>query len=191
MPPVHVSPALHLFIGWHEHPSDPAMQSVLSTVPEAPLGITHAPDLQTPLAQSGPVSQAVFGSGTDGMQSPPLHCPLRQSLACVQAEPAGDPETPPEPSPAAFSPPKLAPPVDVEPPTDVEPPMDVEPPSDIEPPVDMAVFPPALDPPEPPGEPLPCSLELQATTTPPARTNPESPKYARRRPLTMNASNRC
>src|SRR4029079_10462300 len=24
MPAVHVSPGLHLFIGWHEHPSDPA-----------------------------------------------------------------------------------------------------------------------------------------------------------------------
>src|SRR5690348_16192821 len=83
MPSVHVSPALHLSMGWQEHPSDPGMQSVISIVPEAPSGITHAPDSQTPLAQSGPVSQVVFGSGTDGMQSPPLHCPLRQSLACV------------------------------------------------------------------------------------------------------------
>lgn len=152
MPSVHVSPALHLFMGWHEHPSDPAMHSVVSTEPEAPAGITHAPDSQTPLAQSGPVSQLVFGSGTDGMQSPPLHWPLRQSLACVQDEPAGDPGTPPELSPAAFSPPELAPASEVEPPLDVEPPMEVEPPMDTEPPVDIELSPASLDPPEPPFE---------------------------------------
>jgi hypothetical protein len=76
MPSVQVSPGLHLFMGWHEHPSEPAIHSVVSTVPEAPAGITQAPAWQTPLAQSGPVSHEVFGSGTDGMQSPPLHCPL-------------------------------------------------------------------------------------------------------------------
>src|SRR3954463_3764483 len=76
MPPVHVSPPLHLFIGWHEHPSDPGAQSVGSTEPEAPAGITHIPDLQTPLAQSGPVEQVVFGSVPVGMQSPPVHLPL-------------------------------------------------------------------------------------------------------------------
>src|SRR6476646_10185222 len=100
--------------------------------------MTHAPDMHTPLAQSGPVSQLVFGSGTDGMQSPPLHCPLWQSLACAQGEPAGMPGippglwppefSPPELSPAALSPPELAPPVDVDPPLDVEPPRDIEPP---------------------------------------------------------------
>jgi hypothetical protein len=134
------------------------MQSVVSTEPEAPAGITHAPALQTPLAQSGPVSQVVFGNGTDGIQSPPLHCPLWQSLACVQDEPAGDPETPLELSPAAFSPPELAPAADVDPPmdvvpaADVDPPMDVAPPIDIDPPVDIELFPPTLDPPEPPFE---------------------------------------
>jgi hypothetical protein len=70
-----------LFIGWHIHPSDPAVHSVVSTVPEAPAGITQAPALQTPLAQSGPVMQVEFGSGTLGMQSPPVHVPLWQSLA--------------------------------------------------------------------------------------------------------------
>jgi len=72
---------MHLFIGWHEHPSDPGMHWVVSTAPEAPAGITHAPDLQTPLAQSGPVMHVVFGSGTLGMQSPLAHVPLWQSLA--------------------------------------------------------------------------------------------------------------
>jgi hypothetical protein len=76
MPPVHVSPGMHLFFGWHEHPREPGVQSVISTAPEAPAGITHAPDLQTPLAQSGPVVQVVFGSGTAGMHSPPVHVPL-------------------------------------------------------------------------------------------------------------------
>jgi len=166
-------------MGWHEQPSAPAMQSVVSTVPEAPAGITHAPALQTPLAQSGPVSQVVFGSGTDGMQSPPLHWPLWQSLACVQDEPAGDPETPPELSPAAFSPPELDPAGELEPPMD--PPLDVDPPMDTEPPVDIALFPPTLL----PGEPLLRSLEPQATATPPTSTNPKSPAYARRRRSTM------
>jgi hypothetical protein len=129
------------------------MHSVVSTVPDAPSGITQAPDLQIPLAQSGPVSQVVFGSGTDGMQSPPLHCPLRQSLACVQDEPAGDPGTPPELSPAAFSPPELAPALDI------EPPRDVDPPGDIAPPVDMESSPPTLDPPDPP-DPLDPPFEL-------------------------------
>jgi hypothetical protein len=68
MPFVHVRPGLHLFIGWHMHPSAPAAHSVISTMPEAPAGITHIPDLQTPLAQSGPVAQVVFGRGTLGMQ---------------------------------------------------------------------------------------------------------------------------
>lgn len=81
MSPVHVSPGLHLFIGWHEHPSDPGVHSVVSTAPEAPVGITQTPDLQTPLAQSSPVAQVVFGSGTLGMQSPSVHVPLWQSLA--------------------------------------------------------------------------------------------------------------
>lgn len=146
MPSVHVSPGLHLFMGWHEHPSDPAAHSVVSMVPEAPSGITHAPDSQTPLAQSGPVSQSLFGSGTDGMQSPPLHSPLWQSLACMQDEPAGDPGTSPDPSPPAFSPPELAPA------SDVDPPVEVEPPRDSEPPVDIELPPAALDPPEPPFE---------------------------------------
>jgi len=144
-------------MGWHLHPSEPAMHSVVSTVPEAPSGITHAPASQIPLAQSGPVSQLVFGSGTDGMQSPPLHSPLWQSLAWVQDAPAGDPDTPPELSPAAFSPPELEPAVDVEPPLDVDPPVDTEPPRDTEPPVDTELSPASLDPPEPPfapGQPL-------------------------------------
>jgi hypothetical protein len=145
-------------MGWHEQPSEPGMQSVVSTVPDAPAGITHAPDLQTPLAQSGPVSQVVFGSGTDGMQSPPLHWALWQSLACVHAEPAGEPGIPPELSPAVFSPPEFAPAADTEPPAEIEPPVDVEPPTETEPPADVAPpvavvpFPPLLEPPEPPLE---------------------------------------
>jgi hypothetical protein len=35
-------------------------------VPEAPAGIWHFPETQTPLAQSGPVEQVVFGSITLG-----------------------------------------------------------------------------------------------------------------------------
>src|SRR5882724_10829485 len=117
MPSVHASPGLHLFIGWHMHPSDPAMHSVVSTEPEAPAGITHAPALQTPLAQSGPVLQVVFGSSTVGMQSPPSHLPLWQSLAWVQDEPAGEPGITPEPAPAS----DIAPPLEVEPAIAVEP----------------------------------------------------------------------
>ena len=109
MPPVHVRPGLHLFIGWHEHPSEPAIQSVLSTAPEASAGTTHVPELQTPLAQSGPVLQVVLGSFTVGMQSPPVHVPLWQSLAWLQREPAGTPELEPplavELSPAIERPP--------------------------------------------------------------------------------------
>jgi hypothetical protein len=66
VPLTHVSPGLHLFIGWHEHPSDPVVHPVGSTVPVAPAGIWHFPETQTPLAQSGPVEQVVFGSGTVG-----------------------------------------------------------------------------------------------------------------------------
>lgn len=143
-------------MGWHEQPSDPAVQVVVSTVPVAPAGITQAPASQTPLAQSGPVSQVVFGSGTEGMHNPPLHCPLWQSLGCVQDEPAGEPGIPPESAPAASSAPLAPaadePPVDVDPPADREPPMDVDPPTDIEPPVDIELSPPSLAPPIPPLE---------------------------------------
>jgi hypothetical protein len=55
-----------------------------------------------PLAQSGPVVQLVFGNDPEDSQSPPVHLPLRQSLACEHAEPGsepvgdpGDPEAPP------------------------------------------------------------------------------------------------
>jgi hypothetical protein len=92
----------------------------------------------------------VFGSGTDGMQSPPLHCPLWQSPELVQDEPAGEPEIPPELSPAAFSP--AAPAAEVDPAMDVAPPRDVIPPSEIEPPSDIELRPPAPAPPEPPFE---------------------------------------
>jgi hypothetical protein len=115
-------------------PSDPAVHSVVSTVPEAPAGITHAPALQTPLAQSGPVMQEVFGSGTVGMHSPPVHTPLWQSLACVQAEPARTPLL----APPAFAPPAFAPPLAVEPPLASEPPLDME------------LSPPKFNPSEPP-----------------------------------------
>jgi hypothetical protein len=81
MPPVHVSPGLHLFMGWHEHPNDPAVHPAGSTEPEAPAGIWHFPETQIPLAQSGPVEQVVFGSIPVGSQSFPLHLPLWQSLA--------------------------------------------------------------------------------------------------------------
>jgi hypothetical protein len=110
-PPTHVSPGLHLFIGWHAHPSDPAAHSVGSTEPVAPAGITHFPEVQTPLAQSGPVEQVVFGSvPAGGRQSPLVHVPLWQSLACLQCEPAGE------------APPELEPPFDVEPPAPLDPP---------------------------------------------------------------------
>jgi hypothetical protein len=104
------------FLGWHMHPSEPGMQSVMSTVPEAPSGITHMPDLQTPLAQSGPVSQVVFGSSTAGMQSLPAHLPLSQSLAWLHVVPAGAPE--------------LEPPFDVAPAPIVWPPTDSDPPDE-------------------------------------------------------------
>ena len=105
MPPVHVSPGLHLFIGWHMHPSDPATHSVGSTDPVEPGGMTHFPELQTPLAQSAPVMQVVLGS-PGGMQYPPVQLPLWQSLAWVQCEPAGEPGIAPPPEP----------PLEVEPP---------------------------------------------------------------------------
>jgi hypothetical protein len=111
------------FIGWHMHPSDPGIHSVVSTMPEAPAGIWHIPFLQTPLAQSGPVMHVEFGSGTLGKQYPPVQVPLWQSLGWAQCDPAGEPETivPPEP------------PLEVEPPVPVEPPLEVEPPAPIEP----------------------------------------------------------
>ena len=127
---------MHLFFGWHIHPSAPAVHSFVSTVPEAPAGITHAPFLQTPLAQSGPVLQVVFGSGTLGMHSPPSHLPLSQSLGCMHCEPAGEP--------VLASPPELAPALAVEPPVEVEPPLEVEPPVVVE------VSPPRTKTPEPP-----------------------------------------
>ena len=132
VPLTHVSPGLHLSAGWHEHPSDPGAQVVGSIVPEAPAGIWHFPELQIPLAQSGPVEQVVFGSIPVGSQSPPVHLPLWQSLACVQCEPA--PEAPPEVEPSR----------EVDPSREVEPPLEVDPPLDVEPSV------PVVDPPEPP-----------------------------------------
>jgi len=84
--------------------------------------------LQTPLAQSGPVLQVVFGSITVGMQSMPTHLPLSQSLGWVQAEPAGEPElAPPEFAPPELMPPEFAPP-ELEPPFNVKPPMELSPP---------------------------------------------------------------
>ena len=112
---------MHFIFGWHLHPSDPGAQSVISTEPEAPSGITHIPFSQTPLAQSGAVSQVVFGSGTLGMQSPPSHLPLSQSLASAQREPAGEPEL------TLPSPPEL-----------------------VEPPLDVELLPPRANPSEPP-----------------------------------------
>src|SRR5258706_15737016 len=97
MPPVHVSPDWHLFIGWHVHPSDPAGHMVVSTMPEAPAGITHIPDLQTPLAQSGPVAQVVFGSIPLGIQYPPSRLPPWQWLSRVQREPPEEPQNAPPP----------------------------------------------------------------------------------------------
>src|SRR3954462_6576768 len=116
MPPVHVSPGLHLF-ALHTHPSDPATQSAGSTEPEAPAGISHIPDLQTPLAQSGPVEQVVFGNIPVGMQSPPVPLPLSHSIAWVQREPGVEPDLVPLPV--------------VEPRAEVEPSSDVEPPEDV------------------------------------------------------------
>jgi hypothetical protein len=111
MPPVQVSPGMHLFMGWHEHPSPPGLHMVVSTTPEAPAGIWHIPDVHTPLAQSAPVVHVEFGSMTAGMQNPPVHLPLWQSLAWVQCEPAGEPELVPAPEP----------PSELEPPSNVEP----------------------------------------------------------------------
>jgi hypothetical protein len=130
MPLVHVSPGLHLFIGWHAHPSDPAAQSVGSTEPEAPAGTWHFPASQTPLAQSGPVEQVVFGNIAVGSHSPPVHLPLWQSLALVHDEPADEAEAPPELEPAL----EFEPPFEVEPPLEFEPPLEVEPSLEVEPP---------------------------------------------------------
>jgi hypothetical protein len=104
---------------WHEHPSDPGAQSVGSTVPEAPAGIWHFPEMQTPLAQSGPVEQVVFGSIPVGSQSPPVHLPLWQSMASVHDEPAGE------------APPELAPPLELTPPPAVPPPLELAPPEPV------------------------------------------------------------
>jgi hypothetical protein len=145
-----------LFIGWHEHPSDPAAQSVGSTMPEAPGGIWHFPALQIPLAQSAPVMQVVF-CRPGGMQSPPVHVPLWQSLAWVQCEPAGEPEVPPP-----------APPVEDDPPVDIEPPLDVEPPAPVEPPVEV--------------EPL-VDIEPPAPVEPPVEVEPPAPEVSRGPPL--------
>jgi hypothetical protein len=155
VPAVHVSPGLHLFAGWHAHPNDPAGQSITSTEPEAPAGISHFADLQTPLAQSAPVEQVVFGSGTVGMQSPPVHVPLWQSLGWVHGEPAGEPEVAPPEPPLEVAPPE--PPLEVAPP---EPPLEVEPP--------VAVVSPPVSP-----------LEPQAKAATPTTRNPRSPAYPR------------
>ena len=96
-------------------------------MPEAPGGIWHFPELQIPLAQSAPVMQVVFGR-PGGMQSPPVHVPLWQSLAWLQCEPAGEPEIAPPPEP----------PLDIEPPLEVEPPLEIKPPSDVAPPAPPA-----------------------------------------------------
>ena len=92
--------------------------------------------MQIPLAQSGPFEQVVFGSAPVGMQNPPVHLPLWQSLGWAQCEPAGEPElAPPDP------------PLDVEPPAPVEPPVPIEPLAPVEP---LApAEPPAADPPLP------------------------------------------
>jgi hypothetical protein len=42
-PPMHVSPALHLFIGWHGQPSDPAMHIVPPPGAIVPPGPDAAP----------------------------------------------------------------------------------------------------------------------------------------------------
>lgn len=107
IPPVQVRPGMQWFLGWHMHPSEPGIQSVTSTAPDAPSGITHMPALQTPLAQSGPVSHVVLGSSAVGMQSLPSHLPLSQSLAWPQVVPAGAPgfEPPFDVEPALVAPP--------------------------------------------------------------------------------------
>jgi hypothetical protein len=94
-------------------------------MPVVPSGIWHAPETQIPLAQSGPVTQLVFGRVAVVSQSPPVHLPLWQSLAWVHGEPPS--EGPPGVEPTEVEPPGFEPP---------EPP-DVELPS--------------LEPPEPPG----------------------------------------
>jgi hypothetical protein len=164
-----------LLIGWHAHPSDPAPQVVGSTAPEAPAGIWHFPETQTPLAQSGPVAQVVFGSITLGSQSPPVHLPLWQSVPWVHAEPAWAPE---------LAPPFVAPPPDVDPPAPDPPTPDPPIPPSIDPwhtpathcrlaqSFDAVHFPPAEV------RPL-WSLELQAKAATPTRRNPKSPTYPR------------
>jgi hypothetical protein len=76
-------------MGWHGHPSEPAVQGPVVPVAVVPAGISHFPETQMPLAQSGPVLQLVFGSSPVVSQRPPVHLPLWQSLACVHNEPLG------------------------------------------------------------------------------------------------------
>jgi hypothetical protein len=146
--------------------------------------------LQTPLAQSAPVMQVVFGR-PGGMQNPPVHVPLWQSLACVQCEPAGDPVLAPPVPPVEVEPPP-APPVEVEtppaPPVEVETPVEIEPPLDVELPVAVAL--PAA-PPAPVGpevvalptparlsaEPLPPHAAKPATAPPRLTMHVQHPKY--------------
>jgi hypothetical protein len=68
--------------------------------------------VHTPLAQSGPVVQLVFGSGFVVSQRPPVHLPLWQSLASVQKVPPGaaPPVEVPASEPPWFAPPWFEPP---------------------------------------------------------------------------------
>jgi len=79
----------------------------------------------------------VFGSGTLGMQSPPVQVPLWQSLACAQLEPAGEPEL----VPPVFAPPELVAPLPG--PPELEPPR-------LRLPPDVELSPPRASAPEPP-----------------------------------------
>jgi len=94
LPPMHASPPPHLFIIWQGHPSEPALHmppvpglAPPGSPPVAAPGISHLPETQTPLAQSAPTEQLVFGSDPEDSQTPAVHLPLTQSLACEHVEP--------------------------------------------------------------------------------------------------------
>jgi hypothetical protein len=121
LPSMQVSPDWHLFSDSHRHPRLPALHEPPLDPPEpvVPGGISHFPELQIPLAQSGSDVQLVFGSGPFDSHSPPVHLPLVHSFAWLQGEPGREPvgdappddeplvEEPPDPPPAEASPDEL------------------------------------------------------------------------------------
>lgn len=122
LPSMQVSPDWHLSADWHWHPSAPALHEPPPPGPVVPAGISHFPELHTPLAQSGSVVQVVFGRGPFDSQSPPVHLPLVHSFAWLQGEPGREPlgDEPPDDEPPEDEPPEDEPPEDP-PPADASP----------------------------------------------------------------------